>query len=953
MKFKKTLKYVVPAVGVAALAVTLPLALTSCKSDDGQSININGTVLTSNSIEWTYSRDQTYWVNAKSPELPILNGNIYVGKDNSILNTKGVQVTYQWYKNAVPIQNEADANSSQYVVKTLEKYPSNYFCVARISYQGKQIVSTSPLFIVEPSPLSASIEYLNPTRKPKFLSSVDGFNSQLKAVATSTSTNFDLPSEIKKGNVQFQWMKKAILFGQDKIVGQQEVFSPSEPGIYYCNITVIKDGQAVTVKTKDEVVLPNTLVSSIKSDNNSQTENTKTSGNTFYLKQTGETTLTASLDSYMGQTPSAPSAPSAPSSRNKRSTLSGVYATMWLKKVDDAGGYASNEMLGNYEIVAPMSSDDHSVKLGKNETGDYLLVEAIYPQGTQPSDLTNYSNITGIKYTDVKVEPTRNINLDKLDPAAIAKVRDTINEQTQVSNFLNQTSTGYKNLVSTILKELGLIGKANVEFTVNNGNESAIEKQTSDSDDNNQTSNTNVTVTVTLKPANGYNFENKTLGTWTTNIQKYQVLNNFASLVNSTNGTKKDNIVTQLKSNLNQSNYNTWLTNVKEDGTTYNQIMNIITGKSEEVVTSKQDVNIPSNSFKMKINFINNGSAASKKTTTTSSDSDGNSSVKIVYTANPGFVFDNKGNTQLEYTYSNIANGFAIDPTNTTITSLLPKIGGLLDLGGIIEKLFPQITPYLGIINKVLQDPYIWGSNLGAEIVKLISGLGGKTTIEGDPVVAASGKYKTFTYTFKTNNPNKWKFPSTAASKKDLSSDTTTITLQTKIPKDKELPLNYTNGWISIPTISSSNETKPSSKEGSTTLTVNATIAAPSFLSSFLKLNFEWYQQTPATETDGKQTQEWTYISDQNGSNTLTISSPKAGTKYKCKIWLTVNGLPKLWIGHAVWSPEYTVPTDSSSSGSGSGTGSTSGGAEGSSSSSGSTESHNQFFTTTNKFFKF
>ena len=900
MKFKKTVKYVVPAIGVVALATSLPFALTSCGSDQGNSIKIKGKTLKASNIEFAVPRNQTYWVSKNDPQYPILNANIYVGDDNSILNTEGVLVTYQWYKNALPILTN-DANSSQYVVTSVDKSSDQYFCVVRISYEGKQIVKSSPLYTVTASPLFAKIEHLAPSRFPSAFAQVNGYNSQLKAVVSSTSNDFDLQEEIKKGNVKFEWMKKSLL-GQDKIVGQNELFEPTSSGIYYCNITIIKDGQYVTVKTKDEIVTPNPIESSISTSKDTTTK-IGVEPKTFYVDSGQDVTLTPQLDKYLGQTPST-------NSGVQSKDINGVYATMWLKK-NTIGGYSSDNEI--WKPITSMKAGGQAITFGNgnNPVGEYMLVEAIYPKNTTGNSFENYSSIANIKYTDIIVKQSENVenlvNSALKNESNIAKVTKRLASITQVKDLIDTSSLGYNELTSNLLNDLGLSSIANLSFNVINTNQTNG-KENEVARDTGNISSSNVSVELVLTPKEGYSFNKTTSQQFVTGVQQYEVLNGFDSKVDSL--IENNTIQTQLEINLAEATYKQWVQGLSEDGTQYKAIQNAICGNADSVASSSQNQTYPNDSFNMTFKLINNGKPSTEElekssTITKNTNSDGKCQVEITFTANPGYVFDTKGTTKIVKVVQTTKDGWVVNPINTVIKPLLANADTLINLLGKI----PQIQPYIKVVQDLLSNQYFVTTNLFGDIIKLILGLNGKAEIYGDPVWVdkGEGKNKQIKFTYKTLDKNKWMF---GTNKK---SETVEVNIGTLVKETNE---NSLNGWIAPITLTTANNDGNVNFDfgNSINLGISTTIKAPSFLSSFLKLNYEWYQSTPsATGKDGNE--NWTYVTNGNGGPTLTISNPTSGTKYKCKVWITINGLPKpIWVGHALWSPVYTLTQSSDSS---------------------------------------
>ncbi|GAA5414863.1 hypothetical protein [Ureaplasma ceti] len=280
MKLKKTAKILMPTLAIAGLVVSLPLALTSCSSNAQFDPNTE--------VEWAVPRQTTYFYSNANPQMPILNGNFYF-KDSKY---QASNVTYQWFKNALPITN---ANSSQFVVNQGGK--GNYYCQARMTVDGNQYVATSPVYIVTGSPISLNIQSTpNPTGSfwTKFFGQVDGYNGTLNAILTSTDASVNLQQLNEQGNIQYQWIQETIL-GQT-VVSTNPNFVPTNPGLYRCKVQIIYNGQYLITSSSYKILLPNAIDSSLTSNIN----NVGSNGNYYLGTKSGTEafTLTPTFKSY-------------------------------------------------------------------------------------------------------------------------------------------------------------------------------------------------------------------------------------------------------------------------------------------------------------------------------------------------------------------------------------------------------------------------------------------------------------------------------------------------------------------------------------------------------------------------------------------------------------------------------------------------------------------------------
>lgn len=880
MKTKKVLKYVVPAVGVAALATSLPLALTSCSND-------SNTLDVSKDVQWSINENTTYYISKNAPQMPILNGAVKLINGNFSSAT----ITYQWYKNSLPITNGQDANNSQYVVPK-DNGIGNYNCVARISYNNKTYTATSPVFIVTNNPVVLTVN-ATPSKQnllSNFVGQLQGFGSTLNATLTSMDANLNLKELAATNSIKYEWHKKG-LFG-DTIVSYGPTFTPTSWGLYYCTTTIISNGQYVTNSSGYKLILPNAIQASLASNVNNYAN-----GNYYLDSKNTSFTLTPSVNKYMG--------------KPVNSNTSVVPATMWLQKTDN-GPFTINN--NKFTVVHPMANSQQQMTISK--PGDYIFVEAMYPTGT--TDFTNYATIQNFYYQEFKVLTSQKISIpgiDSITSPQMQQVQRLLANVNNINEFSDPTNLQGIILKKEILKTLGLTNEADVSFKLgtNPGPSHGA---------NTPASYYQVTLTFTALP--GYEIVGQNQMTFATGVQGTTVLQNFTANVQK--------VKQQIVNNLNTAGSIAKLENdLKSHGTIYQSIAKLINsggtegslstnngkpglsgagkpasyaaqptpntestsgqGNNEESGSSSTQggttqnppasespttPNFPANSYTYEVELSPNPGKNAKYT------------AKLVLKASPGYSFDN-----------NIMTTYTLD------LGQLNYYGSVQNLNKFKVPSFVLPLLKLGITSKFINQDwmaYLLSTDVVPYAMQVIFGWQGKASYQGPAVwTLKNGKYSV-SYTFKSNDTNKWAFGFT-------NKPSTTITIDTGLTK---LPPNVMNQWISVNPVTQNSVTI--TKGQSTTLSVSATNNAPQQIRGLFKLKYQWQQleTTPSAGTgslSGKAgtTQQWVNCTGKgNDSPTFTVS-PSQTTQYRCQVSLYPIALINKPIGYPVYSDTITV----------------------------------------------
>lgn len=897
MKLKKTAKILIPSLAATSLIVALPLALTSCSSSDKFDA--------SKDIQWAVPQQTTYFYSKANPQMPILNGNF------TFTNKKfdSATVTYQWYKNSLPMQN---ASSSQLVIE--KGGQGNYYCQARINYNGNQYVAQSPIYIVEQSPITLTVQTTpNPTNNflSNFIGQLDGYCGTLSATLTSTDASINLKELDKEGNIQYSWIQKGI-FG-DKVVSTSPTFTPTSLGVYYCKVQIIYNGQYLISSSPYKVILPNAIDSTISSNINNHG-----SGDNYYLgtkEGTQSFTMTPKATKYMGK---------------DLSTVNNLaLASMWVKKIDTTGNNPNNPLTydvtsttvgsnpstpsapsnptntvdnGKYEVISPMRLGEQSLNI--KTPGEYVLIEAMYPQGVE--SYQDYGQIKNFKYTKVDVSMDQEITIPGIDnntSTQMTKAQQLIVAQNNIKAFNDPSSVQYKSLQEGILKIFGLTNKATVNFQLSNnpGNKnkplkntntsstdssssgsssSVVNSNNSSPSTTNQPKETHDTTTSTTPSVPSGNSSSTNTNPPLQRANCYQVTANFTALPGyELNGTTSFKSFTSIEGTTTLPNFETTVKGMKD---TFNDDLNNFDGGAKALL---QDLSNPSTSkiynkirqqIDAKLTNIPDDAYNFKVIMSDNPGEGANFSAKIEFTTTDGYGFDDKGTTK-----------FTMD------------LGELSKIQGFVQTITPNdaIIKALNFAFPKIKDGNLLSSNLVGYALDAALGFVGKADFVTPPTWDTSSSPYKVSYTFKTSNPKKFMFNDPKTNKPV---DTYTITLQTGVTS---LANNHNNPWVNVNSAIESPDKPIVNKP--VTLSVTANLKLPDqlkSLSQLLQLNFQWQSST----SNGNDAQ-WKDIEGANKAIYTFTPTSTSTTYYRCKVTLSPIVIDSIHLGESLYSNVVTV----------------------------------------------